>query len=560
MDSLTYSYKAGKNQLDNVVDNAADVASNLYSNYNDLKQGQQAGNYQYDAIGNLTSDAQAGINTIIWTVYGKIDSIYKTDGTGIKYHYDVSGNRISKVVTKGSTVSGTYYVRDALGNVLSVYQDGSSMALTQTEKHLYGSSRLGMVTALTVPNQNVTLSGGNTGIVSTFTRGEKLFELSNHLGNVLVTLTDKKLQHSSDNINVDYYVADVASASDYYPFGMQMPSRIITGSATYRYGFNGKELDPNMDGNNYDYGFRIYNPQIGKFLSTDPLQKKYPELTPYQFASNTPIWASDVDGLEARIKTINTGADGKPVITVNNANTHSSADWKMVKSAMFGGFGGSSKASGFAWTSGYDSYNHQHLKAGNESGYAGPEGGTLTVDARGSVIKLSYEFEKGKNAPKGPQTPSVGESITMGAKGFYHIFIHGDNKAMAGSEEANNTIHNYLAGFMTVLGTPEILKLNPIIIGNGLSNLDDILGGEKKPLSSQIKNKKIVAGFNLVKLGFSTAAVGSDLLSLGKEAEDGYNTVKNTGIVLKDLYDISKGSSETMKSVNEAKETKKDKN
>ena len=86
MDSLTYSYKAGKKQLDNMVDNAADVASNLYSNYNDLKQGQQAGNYQYDAIGNLTSDAQAGINTIIWTVYGKIDSIYKTDGTGIKYH------------------------------------------------------------------------------------------------------------------------------------------------------------------------------------------------------------------------------------------------------------------------------------------------------------------------------------------------------------------------------------------------------------------------------------------------------------------------------------------
>jgi RHS repeat-associated protein len=93
-------------------------------------------------------------------------------------------------------------------------------------------------------------------------------------------------------------VADLASASDYYPFGMQMPSRNITGSTAYRYGFNGKELDPNMDGNNYDYGFRIYNPQIGKFLSTDPLMKKYPELTPYQFASNSPISGIDLDGLE----------------------------------------------------------------------------------------------------------------------------------------------------------------------------------------------------------------------------------------------------------------------
>ena len=303
MDSLTYSYKAGKNQLDNVVDNAADAAPGQYSNYNDLKSGQQPGNYQYDAIGNLTKDVQAGDSAILWTVYGKIDSIYKADGTGIKYHYDVAGNRISKVVTKGGTVNGTYYVRDAQGNVLSVYQDGSSMALTQMENHLYGSSRLGMVTALTVANTNVTLSGGNTGIVSTFTRGEKLFELSNHLGNVLVTLTDKKLQHSSDNATVDYYTADVASASDYYPFGMQMPSRNITASTAYRYGFNGKELDPNMDGNNYDYGFRIYNPQIGKFLSVDPLTKSYPWYTPYQFAGNKPIWAIDVDGLEEAIST-----------------------------------------------------------------------------------------------------------------------------------------------------------------------------------------------------------------------------------------------------------------
>ncbi len=51
--------------------------------------------------------------------------------------------------------------------------------------------------------------------------------------------------------------------------------------------------------NHYDYGFRIYNPRIAKFLSVDPLTKSYPMLTPYQFASNTPIWAIDLDGLEA---------------------------------------------------------------------------------------------------------------------------------------------------------------------------------------------------------------------------------------------------------------------
>jgi len=57
-------------------------------------------------------------------------------------------------------------------------------------------------------------------------------------------------------------------------------------------------------GSTYDYGFRIYNPQIAKFLSVDPLTKEYPWYTPYQFASNTPIAAIDRDGLEAEI-TIN---------------------------------------------------------------------------------------------------------------------------------------------------------------------------------------------------------------------------------------------------------------
>ncbi|MEM1408114.1 MAG: LamG-like jellyroll fold domain-containing protein, partial [Bacteroidota bacterium] len=48
----------------------------------------------------------------------------------------------------------------------------------------------------------------------------------------------------------------------------------------------------------YDYGFRIYNPALGRFLSVDPLTKGYPMLTPYQYASNTPIYAVDLDGLE----------------------------------------------------------------------------------------------------------------------------------------------------------------------------------------------------------------------------------------------------------------------
>lgn len=43
---------------------------------------------------------------------------------------------------------------------------------------------------------------------------------------------------------------------------------------------------------------RVYDPRIGKFLSVDPLTGKYPELTPYQFASNRPVDGVDQDGKE----------------------------------------------------------------------------------------------------------------------------------------------------------------------------------------------------------------------------------------------------------------------
>jgi RHS repeat-associated protein len=83
----------------------------------------------------------------------------------------------------------------------------------------------------------------------------------------------------------------------FYPFGMQMPGRTYS-TGNYRYGFNGKEKDADMDGNNYDYGFRIYNPQIGRFLSVDPLTNKFAFYSPYHFAGNSPIAKLDLDGRE----------------------------------------------------------------------------------------------------------------------------------------------------------------------------------------------------------------------------------------------------------------------
>ncbi|MGB1216562.1 MAG: RHS repeat domain-containing protein [Saprospiraceae bacterium] len=83
----------------------------------------------------------------------------------------------------------------------------------------------------------------------------------------------------------------------YYPFGWAMPGRKFTSEA-YRFGFNGMEKDDDIkgEGNSYDFGARIYDSRIGRWLSLDPLMSKYPEFSPYNFVSNKPIIAVDYDG------------------------------------------------------------------------------------------------------------------------------------------------------------------------------------------------------------------------------------------------------------------------
>lgn len=129
--------------------------------------------------------------------------------------------------------------------------------------------------------------------------GTKYYELSDHLGNVLATVLDRKTGYGSLNGEYTGFRADIVSATDYYPFGMEMPGRTFS-SEHSRFGFNGKEDDREVAGQQ-DYGFRIYDKRIARFKSVDPLTASYPWYTPYQFAGNTPIVAIDRDGLEEYI-------------------------------------------------------------------------------------------------------------------------------------------------------------------------------------------------------------------------------------------------------------------
>ncbi|MEO6998851.1 MAG: RHS repeat-associated core domain-containing protein [Terracoccus sp.] len=125
-----------------------------------------------------------------------------------------------------------------------------------------------------------------------------------------------------------YYKADVITAQDYYPFGKLMPGRNYSiANTNYRYGFNGKENDKDIENGAQDYGMRIYDGRLGRFFSVDPLTKKYPELTPYQFSSNRVIDGIDLDGAEystsGKYFSSPEGVykvDTKIMITINNSS------------------------------------------------------------------------------------------------------------------------------------------------------------------------------------------------------------------------------------------------
>jgi RHS repeat-associated protein len=311
MDSIDYHYAAGTNKLTHLTetDDSYSWVSNL-----DLET-QPVDNYGYDAIGNLIRDSSENIGTdsIKWNVYGKIMSISRSaPGSGnlrrVDYTYDAAGNRIGKkqVYFGNARVDYTWYVRDAQGNVLNVYNAGGDTTGSTTlgdfglflqESDLYGSSRLG-VQGRNIYAEPPSPRGSNY----EYLRGDKFYEISNHLGNVVTVLSDKKmgiLDSAASLSQYAYYTPLVVKALDYYSFGM-IRRNYDAGVYAYRYQFNGKENDYDIkgDGDQLDYGNRIYDPRVGRFLSVDPITKDYPELTPYQFASNRPIEGIDLDGLE----------------------------------------------------------------------------------------------------------------------------------------------------------------------------------------------------------------------------------------------------------------------
>ncbi|MDR5591662.1 RHS repeat-associated core domain-containing protein [Christiangramia sp. SM2212] len=74
-------------------------------------------------------------------------------------------------------------------------------------------------------------------------------------------------------------------------------------SGEYRYGFQGQEKDDDLkgEGNSVNFSLRLYDPRLGKFLKSDPLEPVLPWNSPYSFAENDVVRSIDLEGAERKV-------------------------------------------------------------------------------------------------------------------------------------------------------------------------------------------------------------------------------------------------------------------
>jgi RHS repeat-associated protein len=198
---------------------------------------------------------------------------------------------------------------------------------------------------------------------------------------------------------------------------MTMPGRkFSTAGSGYRYGFNGKEKDKDAGEGMQDYGMRIYDGRLGRFLSEDPLTKSYPELSPYQYADNSPILFIDIDGLEPGLPWYYRKGkySDKPVLTFGAKNLSKAKRIEYSGAAGITAMRPTAKGGIFVYNSLVSAWNN--IANTFNDGLDGKNGSQMLIESVQSMEKLKLSdlknVETWENIAGGILTAYVARRIT----------------------------------------------------------------------------------------------------------------------------------------------------
>ncbi|UKB78205.1 RHS repeat domain-containing protein [Chryseobacterium sp. MEBOG07] len=240
MDNLEYHYENGEQS--NKLSYLKEIGTgNAISGY-PLASGSTGSTISYDVNGNMTTELDKGISSIQYNYLnlpGKITQNSKVTD----YTYRADGVKVRKVFGTETTdyLDGFQYT----DSVLKFFPTAEGYFNVETGKYVYN--------------------------------------YTDHLGNT-------RLSYAKNGGGTE-----IIEESNYYPFGLKHEGyNILTGNPIYKYKYSGKEL---QESGMYDYGARMYMPDLGRWGVIDPAAELGRRFSPYNYAFDNPIMFIDPDGM-----------------------------------------------------------------------------------------------------------------------------------------------------------------------------------------------------------------------------------------------------------------------